>query len=1810
MDFAEQLCVLEAAHGHPAKLALATVDLAYPELPDAVRVALRSSLEAAAIPHWCDESILSALLEIPKQESAVRLDRLCSLSVVEPFPARGGNAVNVHEATRLALRKRMVADDQARFRILGARAMACFADDPTPAGQIEWIYHLLCCDPERGASELKKLGRDWSRSARPEDRYALETALRELEDTRLVQERARIWVLLVTAWTRVSRGETAQLADVAGNTLDLARAAADPRAEADAQALLGEVLEAQGKLREALGAYEEALAINRRLAEQDPSNADLQWELSVAHNRVGEVLEAQAKLRGVEAAYGEDLAISRRLVEHDPSNAGRQDIYAAVGNNTVQQFYASPETSFPVGKPFQVTPLPRHFVPRPEVIEPLRSSLLTTPRSGILAISALHGLGGIGKTILAQALTYDAEIQACFVDGVLWATLTQEPDVLSELKKWIDAVIRYSVGAVNPWFDPPSVDAAVSYLRSLLMDKTFLLVVDDAWELAHVEPFWQAASPTCQLLITTRRAQVAEELQADLYRLDVMTPAHCLTLLSKHLNRQLQGAEEAQALQLAETVGYLPLALILVAARIRHGVPWPALNNALREEIARLKVLDCALDQLAGGEPKLAALLNLSLEALRVRTPEGEELWRAFLWLGVLPEDSQFSAPMAATLWQMSTEKALLVLEVLNDEALLMPASDVLAGERQWPAYRLHDLMHDIARHRLLDTSANGLGIPSLVQANATLLERYRARTREGLWHILDDDGYIHSHLTWHMQRAEQAAEIHRLLQEETADGLNGWYQARERLGQTAGYLADVHRAWRAAERANLVATAAGDVAPHLGSEVRCALYQTSMNSMAANIPPALLHVLLEFKEWTVAQVLAYARQIPDSHSRMKALGEVATHLQAKEPLRTEVLAEALAAARAIESERSRALTLSTLAPNLPETKRAEVLQEALVAARAIADKKSRADVLNALAPHLPEAKRAEVLAEALATARAIEYDPYDEESPKARALSALAPRLPEALLTEALAAARAIEDPDSQVEVLNALAPHLPKPLLAEALAAAQAVEYEMARAQALSALAPHLPEPLLAEALAAARAIEDPESQVKALGALAPHLPEVKRAEVLSEALATAWAIEENWSRAFAVRALAPQLPEVLAMVLAADRAIEDEKSRAQALSALAPDLPVAKRADVLSEALTAARSIEDEWSRAQALSALAPHLPEAKRGVVLAEALAATRAIKDEKSRAQALSGLAPQLPQALSALAPHLPQALLADVIAAARSIAGEESRVKVLNALAPYLPEAIRAELLAEVLAATRAIKDEGSRAQALSALAPHLPQALLADVIAAARSIKYEGSRAWVLSALAPHLPQALLAEVLAAARAIKYEGSRARLLCALAPHLPQALLAEVLAAARVIKYDSSRADVLSALAPHLPEALLAEALAAARAIESEWSRADALSALAPHLPEALLVEALAAAQAIEYEKSRAEVLRALAPYLPEAKRGEVLSEALAAARAIEDEKSRAEMLRALVPHLPEALLAEALAAARAIEDEESQVEVLNALAPHLPEALLAEALAAAQAIEYERYRARVLSALAPHLPEALLVEALAVGRAIEDRWYRVEEPGAEVRRVLGKHLPGPLRGEMVTRAPARFIGYERDQGETPRALALSALAPHLPEPKRGGVLAEALAAARTIEDGEDRALLLRALAPHMPEPKRVGVLTEALAAARTIEDNKSRVEVLSALAPHLPEALLAEALAVAQAIEDERNREKALTALALHLAKLPIAMLYPSWRETLNMSANRFRSDLFVDLDAMRPIIVTLGGEKAMVEAFRAIQDVARWWP
>ena len=233
----------------------------------------------------------------------------------------------------------------------------------------------------------------------------------------------------------------------------------------------------------------------------------------------------------------------------------------------------------PIGIPFQAPPLPAHFVPRPEVSDEFKAYLLADEAHipGALVVSAVGGLAGIGKTTLAASLAHDLEVQARFPDGVLWASLGQQPNILQLLTVWIQALGDHD-------FQPSIIEAASAHLRTLLHDRACLLMVDDVRQADHVRPF-MVGSSRCQILITTRDVNaIAQQVGARIYRLDVMTQEQSLDLLSVRLERTLEGMEREDALELAEAVGYLPLALELAAAQVARGTPWVDLQQAVETE--------------------------------------------------------------------------------------------------------------------------------------------------------------------------------------------------------------------------------------------------------------------------------------------------------------------------------------------------------------------------------------------------------------------------------------------------------------------------------------------------------------------------------------------------------------------------------------------------------------------------------------------------------------------------------------------------------------------------------------------------------------------------------------------------------------------------------------------------------------------------------------------------------------------------------------------------------------------------------------------------------------------------------------------------------------------------------------------------------------------------------------------------------------------------------------------------------------------------------------------------------------------------
>ena len=786
-----------------------------------------------------------------------------------------------------------------------------------------------------------------------------------------------------------------------------------------------------------------------------------------------------------------------------------------------------------------------------------------------LVVSAIHGLGSVGKSTSAAALAHDGDIQNHFNDGILWATLGQEPNVLQRLTEWVHGLGDYNYPVTD-------MHSTSLHLRTLLTDKAMLLVVDDAWidknnGWEYVKAFNVGGSRCC-LLVTTRDASIGNVLGASTYSLDVMTETQALELLTqklKTLGKQLEAGETQSAKALAKAVGYLPLALELAAVQVANGTTWQVLIADIQQEIARLKSLQDPGIRSIGDDEKfkylsLQASLNLSIKRLEEYERE------CFAWLGVLPEDANITHLMTATLWDADDRDAMEILQYFRGQALLLPGVTLADGTI---TYRLHDLFHDLARNLLTAPQKPkrqgdllGLGI-NWKDAHVQLLDKYQQQTADNYWHTLPDDGYIHQYLVWHLEKAGKIAEIHQLLREESASGHNGLYEVREKLGQVAGFLTDVSRAWELTE-----SDFDHNPSQVISLQCRYGLIVSSLNSLSANIPEKLLVVLVKHGYWKPEQGLAYALQKQDLADKANSLIALADHLP--ENLKKQALSTALEIARQIQNELFRARTLSSLAKKLQSE---NLYLEALKTARQIQNEKYRADFLSSL---VKKDLSENLYREVLKIARQIQ-----DESARTQVLFSLAEKLPsENLYPEVLKIARRVQDQYFRACFLSSLAEKLPSEnLYPEVLEIARQIQDECFRVNALSSLAKKLPsENLYSEALEIARQIHNQSSRAIALSYLAEKIPGILYPEVLK----TARQIQDEYYRAFALSSLAEKLPEKLyPEVLEKASQIQFEWYRAQVLSSLAEKLPE----NLYSEALEIAGHIQDECSRAKVLSPL---------------------------------------------------------------------------------------------------------------------------------------------------------------------------------------------------------------------------------------------------------------------------------------------------------------------------------------------------------------------------------------------------------------------------------------------------------------------------------------------------------------------------------------------------------------------------------------------------------------------------------------------
>ncbi len=885
------------------------------------------------------------------------------------------------------------------------------------------------------------------------------------------------------------------------------------------------------------------------------------------------------------------------------------------------------------------------------------------------------------------------------------------------------------------------------------------------------------------------------------------------------------------------------------------------------DELARRPFIVKELHRLTQGDPLLVGLYVEDLwgkgeEALRLKPEDLQSLKPGYEgYLERWWEDQRRLWGHEAPLRERHVQEVLNLLATglgsLPKEALL-DLADPKAGLNSWT---LDEALRPLARFVVHTSEGYIFGHPKLGEFffnRLTPSERQALENRFLAWgeRILEDleagrvapqsaPTYVVRYYRAHLERAGAPLEAFRRLVETVA-----WARAWEALqGSYSGYLSDVQAVWRHAEDANREALSSWKAAPSapddsltlpaIGLEIRCALIQASIHSLATNLPPELPALLVEHNLWTPAQALAYIHQMPNEEQRSEALVAFVPVLALKAP---GTLAEAVEVARGIHARVPKCVALLALVSYLSQ----DLQEEILAAVHEIEEEYPRVEALAALIPHLPVDLQKGVVAEALAIAYRIR-DTYA----RARALAALVPHLQRKqrqVLEEALDAARNIEDERYRVEALAALIPHLPVDLQKKTFAIAHSIERPWLRAKVFTSIVSVTPEKLrrkvLTETLKTIRSITDKNYRVRALAVFASSAPPNLRPKALEEALRTARSIDDQEKRIHTLVTLLPFLPpdsrlQLSEEILTVVRNLPDQNSfrnpRVEALIKLYPMLEDDIRSHVLDEILMYILNISGAYTRVQTLMALVPYLPKNFQKNILTMILATIRNIRWEKYQAEVLSNLVELSPL----LTKDSRNQVLADALEIAHKIKRKRYRVEILAALSTYLSPEKREHILKEALATVYSIQWKNHRAEALSALAtlaPLLPENLrrrvLSEALSAARSIRWAYNRTRLLAALAPHLEPDLqrkvLTEALKAAINIRDNDTRAQALATLAPLLPENLrrrvLSEALSAARSIRWAYNRTRLLAALAPHLAEM-------ASQELYSLWSETLSMTA-------------------------------------------------------------------------------------------------------------------------------------------------------------------------------------------------------------------------------------------------------------------------------------------------------------------------------------------------------------------------------------------
>ena len=401
-------------------------------------------------------------------------------------------------------------------------------------------------------------------------------------------------------------------------------------------------------------------------AAKDSAYVRMEWEHALKHCKV-----VNPVLR-----LGEYEDIPEKIPAVDSRDFRDDENYEKELAHLIRQLKQDPP---PITRVVGVEPVPSYFVPRDDDFNTLRENII----HGDTALTAVQGMGGIGKTGLATVLSNDCETQRHFHDGIYWVQLDEQTSDTTTVQA---ELIKDITGAEQPEAIPDA-KTGKKRLTEILREKQALIVLDNVWKEQHAQDFQVNARDT-RLLITTRKRSIATEIGANPQTLDKISLEQGLQIIANRTNQAYDPLDpyRQDKADLVQEVGFNTLAVNVVALQLNNRPKDYAktLVQRLRDQKEKPTDLDTSITK------EIWAAFEVSYNDL----PDDRlDLQRAFRLTGLLLGGVSFNRQDAQVLFAYANEHD-------TDDALhLLVQHGLLELDPEHGTYSQHDLLRVYAKY-------------------------------------------------------------------------------------------------------------------------------------------------------------------------------------------------------------------------------------------------------------------------------------------------------------------------------------------------------------------------------------------------------------------------------------------------------------------------------------------------------------------------------------------------------------------------------------------------------------------------------------------------------------------------------------------------------------------------------------------------------------------------------------------------------------------------------------------------------------------------------------------------------------------------------------------------------------------------------------------------------------------------------------------------------------------------------------------------------------------------------------------------------